>query len=72
MNGIDVDLNEGYGNEGAWNNLKEEEAMLNVEDANKLIEFLGKVYAICIDQASKDEVHRLANELRKVSGQQEQ
>lgn len=71
MNGVDVDLNEGYGNEGAWNSLKEE-AMLKVEDANKLIEVLGKVYAICIDQASKDEVHRLANELRKVSGQVEE
>ncbi len=72
VNGIDVDLNEGYGNEGAWNSLKEEEVMLKVEDANKLIEVLGKVYAICIDQASKDEVHRLANELRKVSGQLEE
>ncbi|MGO4496439.1 DUF1906 domain-containing protein [Paenibacillus sp. 2RAB27] len=70
MNGIGVDLNEGYGNEGAWNNLKEEdEIMLKVEDADKLIEVLSKIYAICIDQVSKDEVHRLANELRKASGQ---
>lgn len=74
MNGISVDLNEGYGNEGAWNTLKveEEEAMLKVEDANKVIEVLGAVYAICVDQTSKDELHRLANELRKVSGQPEQ
>ncbi|MDR6883005.1 DUF1906 domain-containing protein [Bacillus sp. 3255] len=73
-NGIGVDLNEGYEGLGSWNALRveEEELMLNKEDANKVIGVLSAVYGLCVDQASKDEVHRLANELRKVSGQPEE
>jgi hypothetical protein len=65
MNGIGVDLNEGYGNEGAWNNLKEEEIMLKVEDANKIIAVLKAFYGL----SPNPEIGRLADELRAASGQ---
>ncbi|NRF91513.1 DUF1906 domain-containing protein [Paenibacillus frigoriresistens] len=65
INGIGVDLNEGYGNEGLWNNLKEEEVMLKVEDANKIIAVLKAVYEL----APNPEIGRLADEIRVVSGQ---
>ncbi|NEW05104.1 N-acetylmuramoyl-L-alanine amidase [Paenibacillus sp. SYP-B3998] len=43
-----------------------------MERADKIIGVLAAVYGVCVDQTSKDEVHRLANELRKASGQPEQ
>ncbi|MFC5451115.1 peptidoglycan recognition protein family protein [Paenibacillus aestuarii] len=46
--------------------LKEEIAGMTVEDANKLIEILKGIYNAGLSQ---DEVHRLANALRKASGQ---
>ncbi len=69
QNGIGVDLNEGYGNEGAWNTLKEEEYVMNPEDANKVIGFLSAAHESTTDPEAREEFHRLANELRKVSGQ---
>lgn len=67
LNGIDVDLNESYGNEGWWNTMVVN--TLSVEDANRMIELLKGMYAAGLSQ---DEVHRLANALRKASGQPEE
>jgi N-acetylmuramoyl-L-alanine amidase CwlA len=45
------------------------EIPMTVEDAGKLIGILGAIWYMLPDQAGKDEIHRLANELRKASGQ---
>jgi N-acetylmuramoyl-L-alanine amidase CwlA len=46
--------------------------MLSAEDANKIIAFLSAAYMATNVTAAQDEFHRLANELRKASGQPEQ
>lgn len=44
--------------------------VLRPEDANKIIEtFLSPMWYFVTSQEDKDEIHRLANELRKASGQ---
>ncbi|BFT73459.1 MULTISPECIES: N-acetylmuramoyl-L-alanine amidase [Paenibacillus] len=43
--------------------------MISVEDANKIIAFLSAAYMATEDPQARDEFHRLANELRKASGQ---
>jgi hypothetical protein len=43
--------------------------MLSVEDANKIIAFLSAAYMATEDAEAREEFHRLANELRKSSGQ---
>jgi hypothetical protein len=70
MNGISVDLNESYGNEGWWNTLTQakEEYLMTPEDANKIIAFLKAGYGV----VASEEFRRLANELRKASGQPEE
>jgi hypothetical protein len=46
--------------------------LLSPEDANKIIRFLAAAYD-CTDSAeARKEFHRLANELRKASGQPEE
>lgn len=62
IDGIDgsVDLDEYDGR------IEELMVKLSVEDANKVIAVLSGIYTAGIGQ---DEVHRLANELRKASGQ---
>lgn len=45
---------------------------MKVEDANRIISLLGGAYGATADKEAKDEYHRLANELRKASGQQVQ
>lgn len=47
-------------------------AMLSVEDANKIIKFLVASYNATTDPEAQAEFHRLANELRKASGQDPQ
>lgn len=47
----------------------EEEPMLNPEDANKIIRFLSAAYMATSDAEARKEFNRLANELRKASGQ---
>ncbi|WP_127580791.1 peptidoglycan recognition protein family protein [Paenibacillus koleovorans] len=42
---------------------------LSAEDANKVISFLSAAHGATADPEAKEEFHRLANELRKVSGQ---
>lgn len=48
---------------------KKEEIKVNITDANNIIKILSAMYDIVKTQEDKDEVHRLANELRKASGQ---
>ncbi|WP_135553250.1 DUF1906 domain-containing protein [Paenibacillus cymbidii] len=72
-NGIQVDLNESYGSEGWWSLAVEPpKPALAPEDANKVIELLGAVHEFVAGQEAKDEIHRLANALRKASGQAEE
>lgn len=46
--------------------------MLSAEDANKIIAFLSAAYSCTDSQEAQAEFHRLANELRKASGQPEE
>ncbi|MBO9606621.1 MAG: glucosaminidase domain-containing protein [Paenibacillaceae bacterium] len=50
---------------------EEETTVLSAEDANKIILFLSAAYMSTTVQEARDEFHRLANELRKASGQPE-
>jgi N-acetylmuramoyl-L-alanine amidase len=45
------------------------EYKMSPDDANKIIAFLSAGWFVCKDKASQDEFKRLADELRKVSGQ---
>jgi murein DD-endopeptidase MepM/ murein hydrolase activator NlpD len=53
--------------------IEEKKYILSVEDANKLINLLKGVFSFVEDKAkateTENEIHRLANELRKASGQ---
>lgn len=51
---------------------KGDEHMLSVEDANKIIAFLSAAWNATDIEIARDEFHRLANELRKASGQPEE
>ncbi|TDF92153.1 glycoside hydrolase family 73 protein [Paenibacillus piri] len=46
--------------------------MINAEDANKMIGFLKASYEASASQEARDDFHRLANQLRKASGQPEE
>ncbi|MDB5054802.1 MAG: hypothetical protein JWM44_2852 [Bacilli bacterium] len=70
VHGIGVDLNESYGNEGWWNTLGIQP--MSAVDANKIIEFLKAGYDFVNDTDSHAEFKRVANELRRVSGQAQQ
>ncbi|MDF2653047.1 MAG: hypothetical protein K0Q73_8852, partial [Paenibacillus sp.] len=74
--GIGVDYDESYGNEGWWNTIAPPEPPvsypLSPKDANVIIPFLSAGYEATSSTAAREEFHRLANELRKVSGQPEQ
>lgn len=69
-NGIGVDLNEGFEGLGAWNKFKEDKPKMSAEDANKIIAFLAAAHEASDNADAQAEFHRLANELRKVSGQE--
>ncbi|OCT17059.1 hypothetical protein A8709_24015 [Paenibacillus pectinilyticus] len=74
-NGIAVDYDESYGNEGWWNTRITPEPptyTMNAKDANAIIPFLSAGYGATSSKPAQDEFHRLANALRKVSGQPEQ
>jgi hypothetical protein len=45
---------------------------MSAEDADKIIAFLSAAYFCTDDAEAREEFHRLANELRKASGQPEQ
>lgn len=47
----------------------EPDILISSEDANKMIAFLSAAYFATDDAAAQAEFHRLANELRRVSGQ---
>lgn len=68
--GITLDLNESFGNEGWWNTKpkQSETATLSQEDANKVIVILQAAWKAAATQADKDEIHRLANEIRQAAG----
>jgi hypothetical protein len=70
VNGIGIDHNTGYEGLGAWNKLKKEEPEMTKEDANKVIAFLSAAYMATNSKDAQAEFRRLANELRKVSGQE--
>ncbi|WP_027085391.1 DUF1906 domain-containing protein [Cohnella panacarvi] len=73
--GHPLDLNESYGGEGWWNTksadkpAQEVKPKMSAEDANKIIGFLQAAWKATGDQESRAEFNRLANELRKASGQ---
>jgi hypothetical protein len=46
--------------------------MLTPEDANKIIRFLSAAYMAVESEEARAEFNRLANELRRVSGQDPQ
>ncbi|TCM93120.1 GH25 family lysozyme M1 (1,4-beta-N-acetylmuramidase) [Paenibacillus sp. BK033] len=52
--------------------MREKEYILKPADANKIIPFLSAAYKATQDPEAREELHRLANELRKASGQKEQ
>jgi hypothetical protein len=49
-----------------------EDYLMTPEDANKVIGFLSAAHGSTADPEAKAEFHRLANKLRKASGQPEQ
>lgn len=65
--GVSVDLNHSYGGEGWWNT-QEGAITMSKDDAEKIIRFLSAGWYAAVDQASKDEFNRLANEVRKAAG----
>ncbi|MNC65847.1 hypothetical protein D3C75_1161790 [compost metagenome] len=78
---MNVDLNQSSGDVGWWNTLTAViqqpdgcageviDYMLNKEDANKIIAFIQAAYMAAGSAESRTEFHRLADELRKASGQ---
>ncbi|MDD9270084.1 glycoside hydrolase domain-containing protein [Paenibacillus sp. GCM10023248] len=75
VNGIQIDHDESYGSEGWWNTLAAPEPptyALSAKDANAIIPFLAAGYEATSSAPARAEFHRLANELRKYSGQPEQ
>ncbi|THF78085.1 DUF1906 domain-containing protein [Cohnella fermenti] len=68
--GVSLDLNRSYGGEGWWNTNtnNQEEYEMTKEDAEKIIRFLSAGWYAAVDQASKNEFNRLANEVRKAAG----
>lgn len=75
IHGINVDLDESYGEEGGWDTVPK----LSVEDANKVIGLLQEAYRQGVTKITLpdqtvvtvdlDEIHRLAEVQRAVSGQ---
>jgi len=69
-----VDLNESYGNEGWWNTKPVEvKPKMLKEDAEKVVDVLQEAWRLDIRNAdgtplNRDELHRLANEVRKAGG----
>jgi lysozyme len=62
-----VDMNEYEGSVEDLNGYQ-----MSPEDANKVISLLSGAYGATTDDEAKEEFHRLANELRKASGQPEE
>ncbi|MBP1961337.1 glycoside hydrolase domain-containing protein [Paenibacillus aceris] len=74
-NGIQIDHDESYGSEGWWNTKTTPEPPaypLTPKDANVIIPFLSAGYEATTSLPARAEFHRLANELRKASGQPQQ
>ncbi|MZQ81783.1 DUF1906 domain-containing protein [Paenibacillus sp. 5J-6] len=71
-NGIQIDHDESYGSEGWWNTLPPVTYPLSTHDANVIIPFLSAGYEATTSLPARAEFNRLANELRKASGQPQQ
>ncbi|MGG1553170.1 DUF1906 domain-containing protein [Paenibacillus ferrarius] len=74
VNGIPIDYDESYGNEGWWQTDAAPQpgpdpVTMTAKDANAIIPFLSAGYMATTSAAARGEFHRLANELRKASGQ---
>ncbi|MEK3792877.1 DUF1906 domain-containing protein [Paenibacillus sp. FSL R7-0204] len=81
VHGVNVDLNQSSGEAGWWStqsaavpapgnvNGEGKDYMMKKEDAGKIIAFLQAAYMAAGNAESGKEFHRLANELRKASGQ---
>ncbi|OKP75657.1 hypothetical protein A3842_19580 [Paenibacillus sp. P3E] len=81
IHGVNVDINLSSGDAGWWNTLaavpstpthsdgEVKEYMLNQEDAKKIIAFIQAAYMAAGSPESREEFHRLADEIRKASGQ---
>lgn len=73
VNGIKIDRDDSYGGEGWWNTLapveEVEEYMLKVGDAEKIIRFLSAGWFVAAGTGGENEFKRLADEIRKASGQ---
>ncbi|WP_379150868.1 glycoside hydrolase domain-containing protein [Paenibacillus sp. sgz5001063] len=81
IHGVNVDMNLSSGDAGWWNTLTTvpspptsssggvKEYMLVKEDANKIIAFIKAAYMAAGSPESREEFHRLADEIRKASGQ---
>jgi len=79
LHGIEVDLDETYGNEGGWSLNTEIKPVLSINDANKVIGLLSEAYRLgvtsiplpdgTIAKVDQAEIHRLANVQRTASGQ---
>jgi hypothetical protein len=81
IHGVNVDLDTGSADMGWWNTLTPvnpkpdgewSEYRMNQEDANKIIGFLKAAYEAVGNKEGQAEFHRLAQELRKASGQPEE
>lgn len=81
IHGVNVDLDTGNSDMGWWNTLAPADPlpggewgdyMMNQEDANKIIGFLKAAYEAAGSKEGQAEFHRLAQELRKASGQPEE
>lgn len=61
---------DGLGSDGEHRNDEDGGVTMSVEDANKIIRFLSAAYMATPDKEARKEFNRLANELRKASGQE--
>ncbi|TJY40865.1 DUF1906 domain-containing protein [Cohnella pontilimi] len=72
VDGIAMDLNQSFGQEGWWNTkAAASDNRLDKADADALVRILQATWAAAKTQTDKDEIHRLANVVRRVSGQPE-
>jgi hypothetical protein len=70
--GLSVNLNESYGNEGWWNTSEKPNPSLTTVDADPVIRILQETWNTVHTEEDRNEIHRLANVLRRASGQPEQ
>jgi len=67
---VNTRLKELASEQGNENDENEGVVTMTADDANKIIRFLSAAYMATSSKEARNEFHRLANELRKASGQQ--